>query len=145
MKWQKWLRWGLLSLVGLLVVIQLILYGRAHSNPPVIEEPPWGSAATRELAVRACFDCHSNETVWRWYANIAPISWLVTRDVDDGRERLNFSQWGSDRQETRDLDRAVTGGGMPPVYYAWVHASARLSDTEKQQLVQGLRATMTGG
>jgi len=45
------------------------------------------------MARRACFDCHSNETVWPWYSSIAPVSWLVQRDVDEGREKLNFSDW----------------------------------------------------
>ena len=72
-----------------LLAIQLIPYGRAHANPPVLAEPAWDSPATRDLAVRACFDCHSNETVWPWYSNIAPVSWLVQRDVDGGRNKAN--------------------------------------------------------
>jgi len=64
-------------LVGLLVVIQFVPYGRAHTNPPVAQEPIWDSPQTRELARRACFDCHSNETMWPWYSNIAPISWIA--------------------------------------------------------------------
>ncbi len=57
-----------------LVVIQLVPYGRSDKNPPVISEPEWDIAATRDLVVRACFDCHSNETYWPWYSKIAPIS-----------------------------------------------------------------------
>ena len=63
-------------LAGLFLAIQFVPYGRDHSNPPVIGEPTWNSPETRALAVRACFDCHSNETVWPWYSNIAPVSWL---------------------------------------------------------------------
>ena len=82
----------ILFLVGVLglLVIQLIPYGREHSNPAVVSEPPWDSPATRAFAVTACFDCHSNETEWPWYSNIAPMSWLVQRDVDEGRQHLNF-------------------------------------------------------
>jgi hypothetical protein len=86
----RWVRWGLVTIMGTLIVIQVIPYGRDHTNPPVIEEPVWDSAQTRDLAVRACFDCHSNETVWPWYSNVAPLSWLVQSDVEEGRETLNL-------------------------------------------------------
>ncbi len=144
MNWRRWLKWGLLGLVGVLAVIQLVPYGRAHDNPPVIAEPAWDSPATRELAVRACYDCHSNETVWPWYTNIAPISWLTTRDVDEGRRKLNFSEWGGGQKEDETVE-VVLEGEMPPVYYGWIHSSARLSDSENAQLVEGLQATVIGG
>ena len=80
------------------VAIQLVPYGRDHDNPPVLADAPWDSARTRELAVRACFDCHSNETHWPWYSNIAPISWLTQNNVKEGRDELNFSEWNR-RQE----------------------------------------------
>ena len=98
MNWRRLFKIGLISLVGLTVAIQAVPYGRAHDNPPVRSEPQWDSPVTRDLVVRACFDCHSNETIWPWYANIAPISWLTTRDVDEGRDELNFSEWGSGEQ-----------------------------------------------
>ena len=63
------------------LVAQLIPFGRSHTNPVVVKEPTWDSPTTRDLAKRACFDCHSNETVWPWYTNIAPVSWLTQRDV----------------------------------------------------------------
>jgi len=59
------------------IAMQLVPYGHAHTNPPVTGEPKWDSPQTRELAKRACFDCHSNETDWPWYSNIAPVSWLI--------------------------------------------------------------------
>ena len=131
-------------LVGLAVAIQAVPYGRAHDNPPVLSEPRWDSEATRDLVVSACFDCHSNETVWPWYTNIAPVSWLTTRDVDEGRDELNFSEWGSSEQETDELVESVLDGEMPPFYYGWAHPSARLDDAETQQLIDGLRATFGG-
>src|SRR5262245_29295439 len=81
------------SIVGLFAVMQLIPYGRDRSNPPVVQEPAWDSPRTRELAVRACFDCHSNETQWPDYARVAPLSWMVGRDVEVARSVLNFSDW----------------------------------------------------
>ena len=145
MNWRRLLKIGLISLVGLAVVIQAIPYGRAHDNPPVLAEPQWDSPTTRDLVVGACYDCHSNETEWPWYTNIAPVSWLTTRDVDEGRDELNFSEWGSGEQETDDLVESVRDGEMPPFYYGWAHSSARLSDAETQQLIEGLRATFGSG
>src|SRR5437763_16733491 len=84
---------GLAWLIGIFAVMQIIPYGRTHSNPPTIREPDWDSPRTRELAVRACFDCHSNETRWPWYANVAPFSWVVQRDVESARDVVNFSAW----------------------------------------------------
>ena len=81
-----------------------------QTNPPVKAEPAWDSAETRALAKRACFDCHSNETVWPIYSRVAPVSWLVTRHVVEGREKLNFSEWGT--------APAQGAGWIVPVAYA---------------------------
>jgi Haem-binding domain len=127
-------------MLGLLVVVQVVPYGRDHTNPPVIAEPLWDSSQTRELAVRACFDCHSNETVWPWYSNVAPLSWLVQRDVVEGREELNFSEW--DRpQEGDESAETVREGTMPPSSYLLTHPDARLTDAELATLTDGLAAT----
>jgi mono/diheme cytochrome c family protein len=137
----RFVKWGLVALIGTLLVIQLVPYGRDHTNPPVVAEPAWDSAHTRELAVRACFDCHSNETVWPWYSNVAPMSWLVQRDVDEGRETLNFSEW--DRpQEAEEAAETVREGSMPPSQYLLTHPEARLSDAELSALAAGLAATL---
>jgi len=134
-----------LSVFAVLVVgfvaIQLVPYGRAHSNPPVAGEPVWDSVATRALAVRACFDCHSNETIWPWYSNIAPVSWRLQSHVDAGREELNLSQWGSGGQDGDDVAEVVREGDMPPWDYLLTHSGARLSDAEKQDLIDGLTRT----
>jgi mono/diheme cytochrome c family protein len=135
---------GFLGLVAVGVIgfllIQLIPYGHNHANPPVIQEPNWDSARTRQLAQRACFDCHSNESTWPWYSNIAPISWLVQHDVDEGRRTLNFSDWRVTRR-TGEISRVVLGGEMPPATYLLTHPQAKLSATEKQELASGLTAT----
>ncbi len=106
-------------------------------------EPAWDSPRTRALAAHACFDCHSNLTHWPWYSNIAPVSWLTQRDVDDGRSALNFSEW--DRSQDAgvgDIVDAVNGGGMPPWYFKLMHPKARLSKAEKADLVAGLQQTL---
>ncbi len=133
---------GLLLLVVLFGLIQLVPYGRNHTNPPVIQEPKWDSPQTRELVKRACFDCHSNETVWPWYSNIAPISWLVQRDVEVGRRKLNFSEWNRPQDEPGEAVEVVRKGEMPPPYYLLTHPNARLSPAEKEALIRGLEATL---
>jgi hypothetical protein len=137
------LTWGL-GMLGLgLVAIQAVPYGHNHSNPPVTREPAWNSPQTRELAERACMDCHSNQTNWRWYTNVAPISWYIQHDVDDGRRRLNFSEWNKPQREARSAPNEVQRGEMPPAAYLPLHPEARLSAQEKQILIEGLRATAT--
>lgn len=130
----------LLSMVlAACLLIQLIPVQR--DNPSVVDEPKWDSPQTRELAKRACFDCHSDETVWPWYAYVAPMSWLVTSDVQEGRARLNFSEW-SRRGRVHEIGEVISEGAMPPPYYLPMHPNAQLTDAEKQQLITGLQASL---
>lgn len=133
------------GVVTLLVVIQLVPYGRSHTNPPVIHEPNW-DAQTQELVSRACGDCHTNETVWPWYSNIAPISWLVQHDVEEGRSVLNFSEWGrgGEGEESDELQEVVGEGEMPPSQYLLLHSEAKLTQEERDQLIRGLMAISEG-
>jgi cytochrome c551/c552 len=136
-------RW-LLLLIGaglaLFLLIQLLPIGRDHTNPPVVSEPNWDSPATRLLAQRACFDCHSNETVWPWYANVAPVSWLVANDVAEGRQNMNFSEWNNGgSQDLNEISEILLEGEMPPAQYLLMHPEARLTEAEKQALLDGLR------
>ena len=137
---QKVIR-ALVALGVLFVLIQFIPFGRNHTNPPVQAEPQWDSPQTRALAKRACFDCHSNETRWPWYSNIAPISWLVYLDTINGRSHLNFSEWNTQGGDLQEAIEAIQEGEMPPFYYAIMHPEARLSAAEKQALIEGLRNT----
>ena len=124
------------------VGMQFAPYGRDHRNPPVGPEPAWDSPATRELAKQACFDCHSNETEWPAYASIAPVSWLVQRDVNEGRAVLNFSEWLRPQEEAKEAAEEVVEGEMPPAAYTLVHAHARLSAADRNRLARGLARTL---
>ena len=132
---------GLVLVLGGLA-IQLVPYGRAHTSPPVLSEPVWDSPATRAYAVTACFDCHSNETKWPWYSNIAPASWLIQHDVDEGRRHMNFSEWGT--RGGRATVVRVRKGDMPPLTYQLAHPEARLSEADKAKFIDGLIATFGG-
>ncbi len=138
---------GAISLIAIFLLIQLFPYGKNHTNPPVVQEPNWDSPQTRELAVRACFDCHSNQTVWPWYSKIAPVSWMVYRDTMEGREALNFSEWDPNRFEdaVEEAAEVVLEGEMPPAKYFPTHPEARLTSAERQQLADGLIKTLGGG
>src|SRR5487761_1904633 len=103
----------LLSLVLAAVLIQFIPFGHDHTNPASVKEPAWDSPATRDLVRRACFDCHSNQSVWPWYSNVAPVSWLVQRDVNGGRAHLNFTQWDRPQRHAKDVAEEVKTGDMP--------------------------------
>ena len=128
----------------ILLALQLVPYGRSHTNPPRRAEPPWDTAATRALAVRACYDCHSNETVWPWYSHLAPVSWLVQRDVDEGRRKLNFSEWDRPQKEAHGSAKEVRKGAMPPWYYTPLHRATRLTAAETGALVSGLEVSLGG-
>lgn len=138
--WGRVLKWSAIGLVGILLLIQLVPYGRDHSNPPVTNAVAWDSPRTEQLARDACLDCHSNETDWPWYSNIAPASWWVQDHVNEGRSELNYSEPGG-MEEASESAETVQDGSMPPWYYEITHPEARLSDQEKQDLIDGFIAT----
>jgi mono/diheme cytochrome c family protein len=130
------------ALVVVAIAIQFVPYGRPGPNPPTSREPRWDSPRTRELAARACFDCHSNNTQYPWYSYVAPVSWLVKSDVDEAHTKLNFSEWDGVQREAGEAAEKVEKGEMPLWYYVPLHPDARLSAEEKQALIDGLRATI---
>jgi mono/diheme cytochrome c family protein len=132
------LKWTGIGLVALVILMQFVPYGRDHDNPAAGQPIAWDSPRTQELMEGACMDCHSNETEWPWYSNIAPMSWLVQRDVDEGRDALNLS---AGTGEIDEMVETVQDGSMPPWFYKPLHSGARLSETEKQELIAGIQAT----
>jgi hypothetical protein len=134
---------GLAALVVVSLAAQAVPYGRDHSNPPINGEPDWATPQTRELVVRACFDCHSNEAVWPWYSNIAPISWAVWKHVKDGRNAVNYQEWDRPQEEADESVEEVEKGSMPPPYYTFggLHSEGNLSAAELTALLDGLAST----
>jgi hypothetical protein len=136
---------GLAAGVG----IQFIPVEGIGVNPPerhAIDAPPEVAAILRE----SCFDCHSNETAWPFYARLAPGSWLMIRDVKKGRAHMNFSEWGDSDEETRGIDKEnsweeIEKGEMPPWFYLPLHPSAKLDDKEKAILKAWMLAKKPAG
>jgi hypothetical protein len=131
-----------LAIIGVLLVA-VGTFAVARTNPPVTTTIQWDSPETEQLARAACFDCHSNETVWPWYSYIAPMAFLVANHVEEGRDKLNFST--DTRFETREMRQEIERGNMPLPQYVPLHPEAQLSDEQKQQLIAGLQATFGEG
>jgi hypothetical protein len=140
---RRFLKWQILAaLAAVFVLMQLVPY--RVDNPKANDEPKWDSPRTRELAVRACYDCHSNRTHLLWFEHVAPVKWYVANHVTEGRQALNFSEWGTNAgRGAHDADEVV-GDSMPPAYYHYLglHSDTKLSDKETKQLIDGLRKTI---
>lgn len=127
-----WIKRVALALAVVFVALQFVPVDR--SNPPVTA-PLAADAATMEVLRRCCYDCHSNEVSWPWYAYVAPASWLVAHDVEEGRAELNFSSWG-EMSEGKRLSKAsemveeIVEGHMPPSEYLILHGDARPSKAD---------------
>jgi hypothetical protein len=131
--------------IGLLVAFSQVIRPD-RTNPP--EDPDATAFAvlgvTPEVArifQKSCLDCHSNRTQWPWYSNVAPVSWLVIHDVDEGRQHLNLSDWAGlpdyrAQHELEEICEHVRDGAMPLRQYVWIHREARLTDAEKAILCE---------
>jgi heme-binding protein len=132
---KKILKYGALALVLGVLIAQFIKVER--TNPPLDPAASFEAVAkpTPEAAAvvgRACRDCHSNQTVWPWYSQIAPVSWLIASDVKEGRAKLNFSQWNiyspeMTRIKLGQICEEVKKAEMPPAYYVPMHPEAKLT------------------
>lgn len=128
----------LIILIVILVAIQFIPVNK--TNPTVTAEL---DAPTEIISVfkRSCYDCHSNETAWPWYSNIAPVSWLVAGDVKDARAHLNFSEWGNLSRKDRvkmkeEIWEEIEKEKMPLWKYNIMHPEASLTQKNKD-LIRG--------
>ena len=133
-------KWKLIviAVIAALVLIQLIPVQR--TNPPVTAEIQ-APAEVKAIFKTSCYDCHSHETQWPFYSHVAPVSWFIARDVHNGREHLNFSEWGTQPEELQQflkqqIYKEVSDGLMPLRQYVLMHPSARISDAELNTLKQ---------
>jgi hypothetical protein len=142
---RKTVKVGVWVLVAALVVSQAIR--PAKTNPPARLDASL-DPAIRPLLQRACYNCHSNETVWPWYSNVAPMSWLIASDVSEGRRNVNFSEWGTYPADIQGHKRYLIGeevGGkaMPPWYYTVMHRDSHLS-AEERTAITNWTSTVSG-
>jgi uncharacterized membrane protein len=129
--------------VGIVVLAGIQMFGPARTNPPIA---PGQSLAAKvpvpdhihTVLKRSCMDCHSNETEWPWYSHIAPVSWGVIGDVNNGRDHLNMSNWRYSPEEGAELldgmCKQVKRRRMPLTAYTWVHSGSKLTDDEIKQV-----------
>ena len=122
------------AVLAVLLLIQLVPVSRA--NPPVEQDMP-APAEVKAILRTACYDCHSNETHWELPAYVAPFSWLISRDVQEGRAELNFSTWnrsGEAGEAPAEIVESITAGEMPPSIYFITHPEAKLSPAQVETL-----------
>lgn len=136
------LRWVAIVLAVCLIIAQF--FGPAKSNPASdatqsIESKMQVTPQAAAIIDRSCNDCHSNKTRWPWYSNVAPVSWFVIDHVNEGRQHLNFSEWG--RYTPRDVGgllkqicREVKSGGMPLSSYTPMHRGSKLTTDDVKVL-----------
>lgn len=130
------MRWSVVGVCVAFIAIQLVPVNR--TNPPV-QGDFRGSAEVVSVLRRACYDCHSNETVWPWYSRVAPLSWVIAHDVNEGRAALNFSTWtqlspAKQAEAIKESWEAVAEGEMPTWYYVALHPEAKLSANDQSVL-----------
>ena len=131
-----------LGFVLVLLAAQVVPVQR--DNPPVTVEVT-APEDVKVLLKNACYDCHSNETKWPVYSRVAPFSWLVAHHVHEGRENVNFSTWGGLTDDARSdtlraIVKEVRKGEMPISNYTWMHPEARLTEAQRQRIVEWARS-----
>lgn len=140
-----------IAIPALLLALQL--FNPSTTNPPIDPKLDFAQVANPPADVlqnlkAACYDCHSNETQWPWYARIAPVSFWVNHHVQEGREKLNFSEYGKPQKEGDDeVVETIQEGEMPLKSYTalGMHPEARLSAAQKQVLIDWFSARANGG
>lgn len=142
-KWGRVFRWGIGILLIAGVAIQFVPVEK--TNPPVTGDIPV-SIEVKAILRQSCYDCHSNETIWPWYSNVAPASWLVANDVKEGRRHLNFSTWdrydaGKQSHKIHEVWEEVEQHEMPLWFYTPLHPDAKLSADDMEILKAWADAT----
>ncbi|PHR28160.1 MAG: cytochrome C [Fluviicola sp.] len=142
-------------LIVLLVVFGIMQFFTINKTNPKVEEakdliaittPP---ADIEKMIRTACYDCHSFETKYPWYSNVAPVSWFLGDHIEEGREHLNFSVWGTYDEDKanhklHECEEEVEHKEMPLDSYTWTHGDAKLSDDQREKLAEWFKSKMTG-
>jgi hypothetical protein len=138
----------LIFLVFLLLIIQSIRIDK--STKPINPETDFVSltqanANIANLLKMACYDCHSSQSTFPWYTNVAPISWWIKNHINEGKEKLNFSEWGiyTDKRKNHKVEECielVEEGEMPLSSYTMIHSDSKLTDSQKLDLILFFKA-----
>jgi hypothetical protein len=142
-------------ILGLLAVIVIMQFFRIDKTNPesdptmdmfVAENVP---ADVQSIIKTSCFDCHSNQVRYPWYTNVAPVSWVVKKHINEGRDELNFNEWGTYSTKRKlhkleEIEEEVGEAEMPLAGYLIAHGDARLSKQQKQQLMNWAKGLRTG-
>ena len=141
----------LIALVAILIIIQFFKIDKSHpelspdNDYLVVANAPQG---IKSNITKSCYDCHSYQTTYPWYSNIAPVSWMINHHIDEGREHINFSEWGNYPLQKQTLVQEecmeeVEENGMPLKSYTMIHKDAKLSETAKEDLIKWFRSQTT--
>jgi hypothetical protein len=138
------LKWGIPALVIVFAALQVVQ--PARTNPPVKSDFLKATGAPPDVAAMfhaACYDCHSDETRWPWYSYVAPMSWQIAQDVNDGRRHVNLSEWPADnpdlaRKRIENMSDEIDDSDMPLKKYTLIHRDARLTAEQRNTLTQWL-------
>lgn len=147
---KKILKYTLYTLLGVFVVIQFIRptknVGKVHGDNDInhVVNVPENVEA---ILVKACYDCHSNNTNYPWYTNIQPFGWWIQHHVDEGIEELNFSEYKNyklkrQRHKLHECEEMIEEDEMPLNSYLWIHSEAKLTKEEKQALITWVHESM---
>ncbi len=152
MKKRKTLKRIVLVLLLVFVVMQFIRIDKSH--PKIVKRHDFiaitkPSKDVEKLLVNACYDCHSYKTEYPWYSNIAPVSWWLGHHVEEGREHLNFSEWGTYEKKRKnhkleECAEETEEGKMPLDSYTWTHGDAKLSSEDRKKLSEWFKSQMEG-
>lgn len=123
-----------------------IQYIEVERTNPVVKKDLDAPIQIKRILKNSCYDCHSNETKWPWYSKVAPVSWLIIDDVNEGRKHLNFSEWESLYSRKRDdlkknIWEEISADEMPLGNYLYLHPGAALDFTQKNILKKWLQST----
>jgi len=134
----------LLVLAAIFIIIQFIPYGKPSNQPLSGKDLFEVATLPQEVGIifkNACYDCHSQLVKFPWYSHVAPVSWLLARDINEGREHLDLSKWGdlTKKGKLKLLDKIsdeVNEGNMPLKKYTLMHKEARLTKAERDLVVK---------
>lgn len=137
--------WKRILFVLVLVLIAIQFFSINKENPEfepssdfiVMTNPP---EEVQSILQSTCYDCHSNKTEYPWYTSVAPVSWWISHHIEEGREHLNFSNWGKYEAKRQDhkleeVIEMVETGEMPLDSYTWAHEDARLTEEQRKMLI----------